>query len=341
MPSPDFEFHIGATDPMEPKLAHAGFLAALRDEQASAVAESLQDRDALREEIWKRYGPAIEELYFLRDNVAEAANWAARKIDESLEQTPGDQAFYQFHLVQRGLLARSLLSLGETIAMIEAGHSAGALARLRTMYEVLIVSIVMAIYGHPDAEHPDLPERYLMHREAFYGLFAADYLGAGLGDPDDPLFDDDDLGRLAVMRSDLVTRFGKDFARGWGWAAPLFYGKPASMTGLVQRVAPQLAILYSMMSAPTHAGSDGWHNLITEDGLGSREFKAYPDSGSLGAPIELSTGFVLLTAETVVPRSIKFEDAPPDQTGEAFLTAIADSRRRVSEHLSSVPDDPP
>lgn len=330
MPLPTFEFEIGGT-PSQPDAEHVGFVDALRAEATEAMALASRDRDGLRSHILDTYGPIINEMYFLRDNAAEAVNWAARAVDDSVGGTPDGDAFSAYHVVQRGLLAKSLLSFGEAVAMVEAGYSAGAFTRVRTMYEVLIVALVLAAHGHPESEHPELPDRFLEHRRAFHRSFAQDYL-AGYGTTPDSIFDSEILGQLDEQHDDLVSRYGRGFMRAWGWAAPLFEGRPASMTGLVKMVVPQLAVLYPMMSSPVHAGSDGWHDLIRDSG----EFQVYPNAEALDAPIELASAFVLLTSEAVIPKAIVHEGSEPDRTGEAFLSGLADSRRRIAQHLSAL-----
>ncbi len=335
-------FEIGQIERPSSGSADAAFVDAVRTEFPEAQASAKADRDELRREIAASYGPVIDEMYFLRDNAAEAGAWASEAIDECLQDAEAGPAFREYHIVQRGLLAKALLSYGETIALVESGYGHGALSRVRTMFEVAVVAMVLAEHGHPESEYPDLPERFLLHREVFYRAFADDHLSfSGNDTKTEALFNVPVLRGLDDLRDRLISRFGKAFARGWGWAAPLFDGKPASLTGLVKLVTPRLAVLYSIMSSPVHAGSDGWHDLLDDDGEGSETFRAYPGNSGLDVPISLATGLLVLSSQTVVPTLIVDPPNEPDRTGTQYLATIIDSWHRVSELLALLPQGSP
>lgn len=154
-------------------------------------------------------------MYLLHSGAAEVVNWAGEAVDTSLEGTPEDDEFRNYHVVLRGLAARSLLSYDEVMALVDAGHSRCALPRVRTMYEVFVVAAVLALYGRPSSEHLDLIERYLAHRDVFIRSEAAALLLTGLS-PAAEFLSGDALERLDEKRDAAVKKYGKPFIRTWG-----------------------------------------------------------------------------------------------------------------------------
>ncbi len=335
MASPDLQFVVGGIEPPE-SVEFAEFLARVDSEYSESLPVLASDRVALREEIRAIYGQVLDDCYILHDGAAEAINWAAETIDAGLEGTPDDDAFHTYHVLLRGLAAKSLLTFDEVLVLVEAGHREGAIARVRTMYELFVVAAVICLRGNPSADHPELVERFLAHREAFRRSDAGALLLTGLESAQE-VIDAEVVGALDVRHAKLAERYGKPFMRNWGWAAPLFPGENSvSFAKLVDLIEPAFAYFYPALSAAVHAGSAGWHDSIEEHG-DAQTFKAYPDADGLGFPIELATFLLLVTIDTVVPVVIEAEGTEKDVTGANFLGALRARRNRISTALEAVP----
>lgn len=110
-------------------------------------------------------------------------------------------------------LARACLTSNEVFSLLEAGHRHGALARARTLHELDVVSLTLAL-------HPELAEPYLLHHhiERYKFVKAQHEVNVAHGLDRVPA---DELDALRSKADGLVERFGTAYKQSWGWAAPI------------------------------------------------------------------------------------------------------------------------
>lgn len=312
------------------------FFARLDADVRSALEQNLDDRDGFQDRLYRDYGRGLDAMDLLYFSAVEASNWAKDAVHEALEHDDDRESFDHYYGVLRGLAARALTSYAETTWLLRGGYPQAALTRVRFLHELFVTAQLLAEYGRPDGEHPELVDRYLEHHEVFIRATADDLIATGALDPT-KFFDQEVLDTLERRRAQLLARYGKSFAGMWGWAAPLFPGENRiSMRMIGSRVLPELHYFYSMTSAHVHAGSEGWHETIVERGEEQILTSGAKNLG-LTLPAELATSFLLQLVGVVVPTRIETEGAAID-TGGFFQAALARMGASISEHMSAGED---
>ena len=272
-------------------------------------------------------------MRLLHETAREAINWGSRIVHDHLEDGPDDDALAQRTKVLVALSGRALLAFDEMAWLLAGGYPRGAWTRVRSIHELFIVALALGLYGGPDGEHPDLVERYVRHHDVFALSMADDLIGTG-----DPAIKEklDDEIRMALSdkKRVLIEKYGKGFARPWGWAAPLLPKGP-SFTGLNKLFLPQFGTFYGMASAHIHAGSQGLHDAWIESDEKQGLIMAGAEKRDLAAPAILGSGFLIGIIGTVVPTSVRAEgDGEPISDGRYFLGALSRVQAQVEKGMS-------
>lgn len=144
------------------------------------------------------------------DRAAEAGRWVGGMA--------GQAGHEKMQTALLGLHGRAVTIAHEVVALARGGYASGALSHWRALHEVWIVFAVLR-----DRDE-DLCHRYLEHSVIDELKLQEDYAQAWdtVGGPP-PGFSSLERNR---RRAALVMRFGNTFLRDYGWAAPLFDGRP-------------------------------------------------------------------------------------------------------------------
>jgi hypothetical protein len=151
------------------------------------------------------WGPAFDAFYEIYVFVEE--------LGSDLEQLHGGAEPLTTALL--ALHARACLVLAEVHSLMVHGFPFGAWARTRSLHESAVIAQLLSNYGREPGTD-DLGERFLLHAviDEARDLELAVRSGVDV--------DDEVLGTVRAERSRVVARFGRGFAKDYGWALPLF-----------------------------------------------------------------------------------------------------------------------
>ncbi|MET7949752.1 DUF5677 domain-containing protein [Micromonospora sp. NPDC005324] len=321
----DVEFAFGTTEEAVDEERLRRFRARLDLTWSESLAANTEQRSAFRDRLGERYQPGLDAMVMLHVCAFEAAEWAHGAIESASKDDPDRLEFANYYEVVRGLFARTMLAFDEVTWLLRGGYPSGALTRVRTMQELVIIASVLAEHASPGADHPELVEMYVRHHEVFIRSVADELTATGALDPE-KYFDADTLAALDAKRDELIGRYGKRFKSMFGWAGPLFPDdKPISMARLSGLVTTKLNYFYGLSSSHIHGGSQGWHeNFVTRGD--EVALACGPTNLGLVVPAQLATTFLLGMLEVAIPAAIR-RDGHTDDTGAMFLSGI----RRVAE----------
>lgn len=216
------------------------------------VAAHRRENRAYERRLRKHWGAALDRFY----SVAVAAEEAAATFDvKRSAQVEGEN--FQFEALT-GIMARACRTAFEVHHLLSGGFPLGALARCRTLHELAVYAIVINDRGKPDGEHPDLGERYVLHRGVFTWKDAVTYQEHYLTLGDEP-FSEDELADMKQEHDALVARYGTNYKEPYGWAAGLVpSGRPKfdSLESLAN--LSHLRGHYKWASHEVHADAKGW-----------------------------------------------------------------------------------
>lgn len=306
----DLNFVVGNDpDPGKPSagrdFAEAEFTSALRD---VVDAESARARD---ETAHLRTG--LDVLLTMTAMSNDAVEWASATIADHLAEDEEDQKFHRYYQTLVVLVDRGTTVAKEVHALLSAGFPGGAYARLRTLEELFVVAGLIAVHGNPDAEHPELVDSYLEHHKVFARALADELIATGNLSRDNPLLEHSTIRALEADRTRLEEKYGRNYRSLWGWAAPLFPPRTKLTFGkLSARLGMDLTAYNSMASRHVHASSEGWHEAA------SREDPMEP----AGMILVMTTGYLRMLVEMVVPYTITPAHGSPDKTGEVWNDAL-------------------
>ncbi len=179
--------------------------------------------------------------------------------------------------VLANLHARACQVSSEILVLLRFGLSEGAFARWRTLYELSAVSQFIKKNGK------EVAERYLFHNPLERSKLARQYLqdidpGNSSNLPQEFVED------LAALQGSLVKKYGKEFERDYGWAAPELKGTPN-----LRRIAESVGLgssysAYKLASSSIHASAlRSFQSSVPGDPLGRAEH-AVPSSIDLKSP---------------------------------------------------------
>ncbi|WP_148061206.1 DUF5677 domain-containing protein [Frondihabitans sp. PhB188] len=126
-----------------------------------------------RRRLQDTHGAAFAASWRVHESAVEAVSWAATNLDLFLDRQYADEeaadtkVLEGFLHVIRGQATLAPRTFAEVTWLLEGGFPGGAMARVRTLQELAVKSAVLAKYGAPDSEFPELVERFARHGEAF------------------------------------------------------------------------------------------------------------------------------------------------------------------------------
>lgn len=304
----DLDFEIG-TMPDDP---HSSPLAKLIASDRVAILQDIRaDRAQRIADVAKQHGEQLDALLLLIAVGGDALNWAIDHINSTLGDDEEDKAFAEYYETLAVLAERAITTCAEIHQLLSVDFNSGARARLRTLEELFIVIVVLAVHGRPDGEHPELIKRYREHHRVFARSLAEELLSSGAM-PDDHALDAETLLELERDRAELVTRYGKEYRSLWGWAAGLFPPRTQINFGKLSNLVDiDLAAFNSLASRHVHASSEGWHE--------AQEKSGESDFGYVAA---LGSGYLHMALQAVIPVSSTAPDQDVDSTGRDWHDAL-------------------
>lgn len=155
---------------------------------------------------WKEGFDLLEMLIVISSEIGAA-------IKADTEPDDVNMVDYKLEAVVT-LHARALLVSREILCLMTNGFADGALGRWRTLHEVAVVASLLA------AEDQSISERYLLSRDVHDFKSAIMYRKHEEGTTAPPL-DEEEFQALEEAYHDIVTKYGKEMKRDWGWALPI------------------------------------------------------------------------------------------------------------------------
>jgi hypothetical protein len=192
---------------------------------------------------WRRPLDLLSLLLVLSQEFGDAANSRLRRHLKELGP----------HLVDAitRLHARGCQVSSEIMVLLRAGLADGAMARWRTLHEIVVTTLLL--YGAGN----DVAERYLLHDAIQSWKAATQYQEhcAALGSVPIP---QREIDRLGGVKDALVKRCGEDYKSDYGWAASYIGNKNPRFASIEKVVGiAHLRPYYKMASDRVHANAKG------------------------------------------------------------------------------------
>lgn len=150
----------------------------------------------------------------------------------------------------------------EILKLMQSGFPDGAIARWRTLHEVVIISAFIQKCGKETAERyllHDVIESYNSIEKYIRKLEIYKKHQTMLANP---LPSIEEMNRINKMKIALCEQFGKDYEKDWGWAANIIENPNfAKIEEFVNM--DHLRPYYKMANISTHAGSKGIKFFLT------------------------------------------------------------------------------
>lgn len=181
--------------------------AVLRRSAPQMLREHRADNRGFQRRLRALWGPALDALYEVYVCVEE---WGSNL--QQVHATDDDVPLVEALL---GLHARSCLVLREVHALMAQGFPLGAWARTRSLHEGAVLATLLSQHGRePGTE--DLAERFLLH------AVVDESRDLNLAVKSGVKVDDEELAQSRAERREVMQRYGRMFAKDYGWARPLF-----------------------------------------------------------------------------------------------------------------------
>lgn len=307
----------------------------LLDKLKRGSRSMLADRGHIRKRFSKhqreKWGQPLDHLLMLLEGSSEAGqNYNTTYHDQAASEND-----YVFFALCR-LHARACLITSEVLWLLEGGYASGAMARWRTLHEIVVVGCFLRNHGL------EVAERYLLHHVAEAHKSATSYQEHSEKLGQKP-FSGEEMSKMQSSRDSLRLRFGKESEKDWGWAAEALKPKPASFSEIEKTVSMEHYRPYFKLSCHSnHAGSKGifydlGNDLTPPDG----EFMiAGPSDAGLSEPGTLTTNSLLqATSNLLLHREAKLSvlivveslKLLADETLESFEDADQRLREKARE----------
>jgi hypothetical protein len=195
-----------------------GLAAGLREGRVAMLIDHASIRAGFETRLRDPWGEALDGLYTLQVVSAESG-------EEHFKQM-GPAAAEEHDMVWAalvGLHARACHITSEIHALLRTGHAEGALARWRTLHEVMVVAVYLATH-----DDDDLATRYLEH-EAITTWHDAEAYQRHAGRLGLEPYTDAELEAMRTARDELLAKYGTDYDRDYGWLAGSFLKTFASL----------------------------------------------------------------------------------------------------------------
>lgn len=211
--------------------------------QRSWERETKQGFQERLEERWGSGFDILRMLYTIAQEMGSEAHQRAKRSRAKKNRTLRD-TLIQLHV-------RACQVVAEIICLMENGFADGAMARWRTLHEIVIVAAVIAKHGE------GLAERYRAHEyvEAKRAMdrFRASHAALGYRPPSAR-----SIAKVERDFSAMLARYGHGFGSEYGWAADhLKQKKPRFVDLLAEAGKLEMRSYYAMASYNVHAGPKG------------------------------------------------------------------------------------
>jgi hypothetical protein len=149
------------------------------------------------------------------------------------------------------LHARACLIAEEILWLLQGGFASGAMARWRTLHEIVVVGFFLVEKGQ------DVAERYLLHHQIESMKAAAQYQ-QHCGKLGKPSLSKREMKQHQRIGDKLVKRFGKPYRTDWGWAADALKKERPTFTDIEDAVSlGYIRPYFKLACYPNHAGCKG------------------------------------------------------------------------------------
>jgi hypothetical protein len=182
-------------------------LANLRSRAPEMLSEHAEIRSTFEEGIYQKWGKALELL----EMFIVVATEAGEKFNKEFRPSASRSNDFVFDVLTC-LHARSCHIANEVLTLLKSGYADGAHARWRTMHEIVVVGLFVKEFGQDTAERYLLHSLIESHRAALQYQRHCTQLGY------EPLTEQA-LSDLSSSYEQLVDRFGRSYAKSYGWAA--------------------------------------------------------------------------------------------------------------------------
>lgn len=193
-----------------------------------------------------RWGPALDSLRLMSDFSVDIGKRYFTKLQRS-------KSAKNWHLryALSQLHVRCCQVTKEILVLLENGYADGAMARWRTLHELVIVSSVIHDGGN------DVAKRYLDH-EAVEAKKALEEYNRNHQALNLSPISIRETKAVTANYEDVVQRYGKDFKNEYGWASVML-SKPSPRFADLEAAANLSAMrsYYKMASYNVHAGIKG------------------------------------------------------------------------------------
>ncbi len=307
---------------------------AILDNRQLILAAGRQQRakeDAIRSGFEGRLHGRYRHPLELFDTIYLAINNRVKVFTEAhLPEANGkqDAAF----VVQLQLCARAYLTTVEIRTLLRAGLATGALARWRTMYELIIIGQFVV------DRSPTAAERYYFHDR----IQAMELIERGIEANGN--IDGNTAEKFRKMRGELEGKYGSEIVNRYGWASPYFLdrktGAPKQkptfndIEGKVledekyKRMFKLVKIFYQAASNANHATSHG-NSFNIQNPVSDNRVVAGPSMAGLGTPATLALKSLLHSASLFISTRSAPELTP-------FLAAVQQLINEMSESFDAI-----
>lgn len=227
-------------------------------------------------------------------------------------------------------LARACLTSIEVFSLLEAGHRHGALARARTLHELDVVSLTLAL-------HPELAEPYLLHHHVERYQLAQIQHEARVAQGAEGM-SNDELDALRTRAEELGDRFGPRYRQPWGWAAPILGGGRGFGALFKKVTADQTNPDFKLSSHFVHAGSLGGELSTTTTASGTI-LDTGPDFPGLAEPYALALGSLAAIALRTVESATGAQMTEHGTIALGAIAQMADEAIELAWAAEEVMDD--
>lgn len=304
-----------APSPDAQQSAVARLLAAYRQDLPGQLVQLKATRREVADRVDELWSEALDRY----DQCSLVAYALGRALNERHRLTAAERHDCIFEVLTR-LHTQALLVGGEIRTLLRAGYAQGALARARTMHELVVVANFIRAHDQETAE------RFLIHEQNESCRLAEGYeeqalaLGAAAIDPSV-------IAQLRARRDDLEQEYGRGFLSAYGWAGEAL--KPGNRkhepTFRHLETAVDLAggrPFYQLASKQVHVGSlgSGAHMAMVEQ---TRVYATAPNVRDLHLPANAVLLGLLETTFNCLHHGVEaYGDEVPRVAMSAFVSLI-------------------
>lgn len=300
-------------------------LSSLKKKWRTEFQAQQRDLDKFQKRLEKRWRVGLDKLRMLISIAREYGS----ELNNSVVKLANRDSSQAFDVLIK-LHARSCQVASEIACLLSNGFADGAMARWRTLHEIVAVGYLIQRYGD------ELAERYIDHQivesrkaalqyDRFHSRLRQSRLSKGT------------LRRIEADYNLLIKKYGDDFANSQGWAAK-HIGKPNPTFADIQEAAgiDHLAPYYRMASHNVHANPKGVFfklGLIGDTNilLAGPSDAGLADPGHATALSLVQTSSQLLSFHPTIDFQVvmKVMEALEDEIGASLLAA----HKKLDTHI--------